>query len=106
MPWLMLGLAIGTEVFGTVMLKASAGFTKFWPGVGVVVGYALAFIFLAQALKTIGVGTAYAIWSGVGTVGVVIAGMWLFGEVLNAWAIVGITLIIVGVVVLNVAAAH
>ena len=106
MPWILLVLAIGSEVFGTVMLKASDGFTRWLPVAGVIVGYALSFLFLGLALKDIGVGAAYAIWSGLGTIGIVIAGYFLFGEQLNSWGYVGIAVIIAGVIILNVSNAH
>lgn len=106
MPWVLLVLAIGSEVFGTAMLKASDGFSRWLPIVGVVAGYALSFLFLGLALKDIGVGVAYAIWSGLGTIGIVIVGYWLFGEQLNSWGYVGVAMIIAGVIVLNVSGAH
>jgi small multidrug resistance pump len=105
-PWFLLVLAIGSEVFGTVMLKASDGFSKWPPIVGVILGYALSFLFLGLALKDIGVGVAYAIWSGLGTIGIVIAGYFLFGEQLNTWGYVGISVIIAGVIILNVSGTH
>lgn len=106
MPWVLLVLAIVSEVFGTAMLKASDGFTKWLPVAGVIAGYALSFLFLGFALKDIGVGVAYAIWSGLGTVGIVIAGYFIFGEQLNTWGYVGIAVIIAGVIILNVSGAH
>lgn len=106
MPWFLLVLAIVSEVFGTAMLKASDGFTKWVPIAGVILGYGLSFLFLGFALKDIGVGVAYAIWSGLGTVGIVIAGYFLFGEQLNTWGYVGIGVIIAGVIILNVSGAH
>ena len=106
MPWFLLVLAIGSEVFGTAMLKASEGFSKWLPIVGVVIGYGLSFLVLGLALKDIGVGVAYAIWSGLGTIGIVIAGYFLFGEQLNTWGYVGIGVIIAGVIILNVSGAH
>lgn len=106
MPWVLLILAISSEVFGTVMLKASEGFSRWLPVAGVVVGYGLSFLFLGLALKDIGVGVAYAIWSGLGTIGIVIAGYFLFGEQLNTWGYVGIAVIIAGVIILNVSGAH
>lgn len=106
MPWVLLVLAISSEVLGTVMLKASEGFSKWTPVVGVVLGYALSFLFLGLALKDIGVGVAYAIWSGLGTIGIVIAGYVLFGEQLTIWGYVGIAVIIAGVIILNVGSVH
>jgi small multidrug resistance pump len=106
---LVLLLAILTEVVGTVALKASEGFTRLGPNVLVVVGYGLSFYLLALALKQIPLGIAYAIWSGLGTAGAVVAGMLLWRESLNLAGVVGILLIVAGVVLLNLfsgASAH
>jgi small multidrug resistance pump len=106
---LILLLAILSEVVGTVALKASEGFARLGPNVLVVVGYGLSFYLLAQALKQIPLGIAYAIWSGLGTAGAVVAGILLWRESLNLAGVMGILLIIIGVILLNVfsgAAAH
>ncbi|MEN9464737.1 MAG: hypothetical protein RL217_918 [Pseudomonadota bacterium] len=88
MNWLYLALAIFSEIVATSFLKPAAGFTKLWPSLVVILGYGLAFFFLSLTLRSIPVGVAYAIWSGVG--------------------IAAISLIVAGVVVLNVfsKAAH
>jgi len=106
MAWVFLGGAIALEVFGTIMLKVSDGFTKWLPAVGVVTGYVLSFVLLALALRTIGLSTAYAIWAGIGTVGAVLAGVLIFGERLPILAVLGIGLVVIGVVLLNVAVPH
>ena len=98
---LILLLAIVSEVVGTVALKASEGFVRLGPTVLVVVGYGLTFYFLGLALKQIPLGVAYAIWSGLGTAGAVIAGVLLWRESLSPAGIVGIALIIAGVLILN-----
>jgi small multidrug resistance pump len=98
---LILFLAILSEVVGTVALKASEGFARLGPNVLVVVGYGLSFYLLAQALRQIPLGIAYAIWSGLGTAGAVVAGLLLWRESLNLAGVVGILLIIVGVILLN-----
>jgi small multidrug resistance pump len=106
---LILFLAILSEVVGTVALKASEGFARLGPNVLVVVGYGLSFYLLAQALRQIPLGVAYAIWSGLGTAGAVIAGLLLWRESLNLAGILGILLILIGVIVLNIfagTAAH
>lgn len=95
-------LAIISELVATTSLKLSEGFTKLVPSLTVIVGYGVAFYLMSQALKlSMPVGTAYAIWSGVGTVGIAILGVFLFRESLDFARIVGITLIIAGVLVLN-----
>jgi small multidrug resistance pump len=98
---LILVLAILSEVVGTVALKASEGFVRFGPIALVVVGYGLSFYFLALALKQIPLGVAYAIWSGLGTAGAVVAGVLLWRESLTLAGVAGIVLIIAGVILLN-----
>jgi small multidrug resistance pump len=100
---LLLILAIASEVAGTAGLKASEGFARLGPSALAVLGYALAFYFLAQSLKYIPLGVAYAIWSGLGTVGSVLLGLLIWNEILGPVHIFGIALIVGGVVVLNVA---
>ena len=105
-PLLLLGLAIAFEVVATTSLKLSQGFTRPLPSVIVVVGYGAAFWLLGQALRSLPVSLCYAIWSGVGTVGVAILGVWLFREPLSLQLVVGIALVIAGVILLNGAHAH
>ena len=100
--WILLAVAIVSEVIATSCLKATEGFTRFWPSVIVVAGYLLAFYFLSLTLKTIPVGVAYAIWSGVGVVLIALSG-WLFlGQSLDMPAVIGLALIVSGVIVINV----
>ena len=100
--WIALGIAIVSETIATSAMKASEGFTKLVPSVIVVVGYVIAFYFLSVTLKSIPVGVAYAIWSGVGIVLVSLAGWLVFGQKLDAPALIGIALIAAGVIVMNV----
>lgn len=100
--WLLLSIAIIAEVFGTSFLKSSEGFTKFWPSVAVIVGYVVAFYFLSLSLKVIPVGIAYAIWAGIGVVLIALIGWIVFSQKLDMPAIIGISMILGGVVVLNV----
>lgn len=99
--WLFLGTAIISEVIATSALKASDGFSRFWPSVIVVLGYAVSFYLLSLTLKTLPVGIAYAIWSGLGIVLISLIGIVLFGQKLDAPAVIGMGLIIAGVVVMN-----
>ena len=89
MAWMLVGLAIAAEVTGTLALRASNGFTRLWPSVLVVVGYAIAFYLLSQSLKTLGVGPVYATWAGLGTVGAALGGYLLFAERLTPLTVVG-----------------
>ncbi|MBA3687996.1 MAG: multidrug efflux SMR transporter [Chloroflexi bacterium] len=100
-PALWLALAIGSEIIATVSLKLSNGFTRPGPAVVVVAGYALSFYALSITLRTIPLGVVYAIWSGVGTAAIVVIGLFLFRETLDAAKVVGIGLIIAGVVMLS-----
>ena len=102
---LYLALAIASEVAGTAGLKASEGFGRIGPSLLALLGYALAFYFLSQSLKYLPLGVAYAIWSGLGTVGSVVLGVLIWREVLGPAHLLGIALIVAGVVVLNVAPA-
>ncbi|PQA36940.1 DMT family transporter [Amnimonas aquatica] len=99
--WLFLSVAIVSEVVATSALKAAEGFTRLWPSLLVVGGYALAFYFLSLTLRTLPVAVAYAIWSGVGVALVTLAAWLLYGQRLDAAAIIGLSLIVAGVVVLN-----
>jgi small multidrug resistance pump len=100
--WLFLGIAIVAEVVATSGLKASEGFTKLWPSLLVIAGYAVAFYFLSITLKEIPVGVAYAIWAGMGVVLVTLIGWLIYGQSLDAASVIGMALIISGVVVINV----
>jgi small multidrug resistance pump len=101
-PWLLLTVAIVSEVIATSALRATDGFTRLWPSLIVIAGYGVAFFFLAQALRTLPVGVAYAVWSGAGTALIALIGWRFMGQPLDAWALLGIGLIVAGVIVLNV----
>ncbi|HEY8997664.1 MAG TPA: multidrug efflux SMR transporter [Edaphobacter sp.] len=101
MNYLWLAGAILSEVIATSSLKASNGFTRLLPSILVVVGYGTAFYCLSQTLKTIPVGVAYAIWSGLGTVLIALVGLVLYKQRLDAAAVAGMGLIIAGVLVMN-----
>jgi small multidrug resistance pump len=102
MGHLYLALAILAEVAATSALKASQEFTKLIPSLIVVIGYGVAFYLLTLVLRTIPVGIAYALWSGVGIILVAIIGAILYNQIPDFPAIIGIVLIVVGVVVINV----
>lgn len=101
MVYLYLGIAIVGEVVATSALKASESFTKPLPSLLVVAGYGVAFYFLSVCLKSINVGVAYAIWSGLGLVLVSTTAAVLYKQVPDGWAILGMALIVAGVLVLN-----
>jgi len=100
-PGLFLALAILFEAAATISLRATDGFTRLLPSVGVVVGYSLAFLCLAHSLKAIPVGIAYATWAGAGTVCVAAAAWYVYEEAPSAMAIIGMALIVAGVALVN-----
>ncbi len=101
--FLLLSLAILAEVGATLALRVSDGFSRPMPSVIVVVGYGISFWLLALALKDIPISLTYAIWSGVGTALVAVAGVLAFGETMNAMKLASLTIIVLGVVGLSAA---
>lgn len=99
--YLFLGIAIVAEVLATTALKASDGFSRFWPSVAVVLGYGVAFYCLALTLKSLPTGIAYAIWSGVGIVLISLLGWVVHRQALDTAALLGMGLILAGVLVIN-----
>lgn len=99
--WIALGVAIAAEVVGTSALKASEGFTRLWPSALVVTGYAVAFYCLSLVLRTIPVGVAYAIWSGLGIVLITLVAWVLYDQTIDLAGLLGMALIVAGVLVLN-----
>ncbi|MEF2230988.1 MAG: SMR family transporter [Pseudodesulfovibrio sp.] len=101
MGYLYLSMAIVAEVIGTSALNASQGFTRLRPGIIAIAAYGVSLYLLSIVLKTIPVGIAYAIWSGVGISLVVVIGAIWFDQLPDIPAIVGIMMIMTGVVVIN-----
>ena len=101
MAYLYLAIAILAEVIGTSALKASKEFSSLVPSLIVMVGYAVAFYFMTLALRSIPLGITYAVWSGIGIVLIAIAGVFLYKEIPDLPAIIGMGLIISGVVVIH-----
>lgn len=99
--WTYLAIAIVAEVIATSALTASSGLTKPLPSVVVVLGYGIAFWFLSMSLRSIPVGIAYALWSGVGIVLISLIGWLLFEQSLDLAAVAGMTLIVAGVTVIH-----
>ena len=101
MSYLYLALAIVGEVIGSSLLKASEGFSKLYPTIGVIIAFGGCFFFLSLSLKTFPLNTAYALWAGLGLVLTTVISVLVWKEKLNMASIAGITLILVGVVILN-----
>ena len=102
MGYVYLGIAIIAEVIATSALKASNNFTNFLPSLLVVVGYGLAFYMLSLVLKTMNVGTTYAIWAGLGIVLVSLLSAVMYKQFPDLPAIIGMGLIVSGVLIINV----
>ncbi|ALN92249.1 MULTISPECIES: quaternary ammonium compound efflux SMR transporter SugE [Lysobacter] len=103
MPWVLLVFAGLFEVGWAIGLKYTEGFSKLWPSVGTIAAMIVSLGLLGVAMKSLPVGTAYAVWVGVGAVGTVILGMVLFNEPANALRIVSVLLIVAGLVGLKLA---
>ena len=104
MAWLELLVAGGLEVFWSTFLKLSEGFTRPVYSVVAVVGMILSFIFLSQATKVLPLGTAYAIWTGIGAVGAVIVGIIVFKEPVTAVRMLFVVLLLTGIIGLKATA--
>ena len=102
MGYWYLALAIGAEVIATLALKASHGFSHLTSSIVCLIGYAVAFYFLALVLKTVPVGIAYAIWAGMGIVLIASISAVMYKQIPDFPAIIGMLLILAGVVVINV----
>ena len=98
MNWLFLIIAIVGEVIGTTALKSTHGFTRLWPSVFTLVAMGGSVGLLGLALRTLPLGTAYAVWTGIGTVGTAIAGIVMLGEPAGVLRMVSIGLIVAGIV--------
>ncbi|HZN85053.1 MAG TPA: multidrug efflux SMR transporter [Mycobacterium sp.] len=98
MPWLVLICAGLLEIVWATALKQSDGFSRLWPSVIGVGGAVLSFVLLAIALRHLPAGTGYAVWVGIGAVGVVIAGVVVFGEAASAARLLFLSIIVVGIV--------
>ncbi|WP_343236714.1 multidrug efflux SMR transporter [Stenotrophomonas aracearum] len=99
--WIYLAVAILSEVIATSALKASEGFSKVGPSILVVFFYGVSFYCLSQTLKSVPVGVAYAIWSGVGIVFITLVAWVLHGQKIDLWGVIGMAMITGGVVVMN-----
>ena len=99
---LFLIVAVILETAGTTALQASQQFSRLWPSLGAIVAYAGAFYFLGMTLKFMPVGIVYALWSGLGITFIAIIGFFFFGQRLDLPAILGLSLIIIGIVVIQV----
>ncbi|MED4877895.1 quaternary ammonium compound efflux SMR transporter SugE [Anoxybacillus geothermalis] len=98
MAWLFLVIAGLFEVVWAIALKYTAGFTRLWPSVVTIAGMAASFYFLSMATKTLPIGTAYAVWTGIGAMGAVIIGMLFLNEPVTVPRIIFLLFILVGLI--------
>jgi quaternary ammonium compound-resistance protein SugE len=103
MDWFILFIAGLLEVCWAIGLKYTDGFTKFWPSVATIVSMVASFVLLGLAMKNLPVGTAYAVWVGIGALGTAILGIVLFGESAQMLKILSLILICAGIVGLKLA---
>ena len=103
MNWLILLLAGLLEIAWAIGLKYSEGFTRFWPSVWTAITMLASMVLLAIAMKSLPVGTAYAVWVGIGAVGTVVLGIVLFNESADFWRLASVALIVAGIIGLKLA---
>ena len=103
MAWIFLIGAGLFEIVWAAALKSTHGFTRLWPSMLTIGAMAISFWMLALALRTLPIGTAYAVWTGIGTVGTVVLGILLFGEAATAMRLACVGLILAGIVGLKIA---
>ncbi len=106
MEWVFLVIAGGLEVFWSTCMKYSEGFTDLKFSILTVVGMIFSFLFLSQATKSLPLGTAYAVWTGIGALGAVIVGIVLFKEPVTAARIFFVSLLLIGIVGLKATSGH
>jgi quaternary ammonium compound-resistance protein SugE len=102
MSWILLILAAVLEVVWAIGLKYTQGFTKLWPSLWTALAMVGSMVLLAWAARSLPIGTAYAVWTGIGAAGTAIMGVYLFGEPASAARVTGLALIVLGVILLKV----
>lgn len=105
MTWLILVIAGLFETAWAIGLKYTDGFSRFWPSFWTIVAMVISVWLLGLSVKTLPVGTAYAIWVGIGAVGTVILGIWLFNEPVSPLRMISLLLIVAGIIGLKLASA-
>ena len=105
MAWIVLFIAGLLETGWAIGLKYTEGFTRFWPSVGTAISMVLSVVLLGWAMRSLPVGTAYAVWTGIGAVGTVVLGIVLFGEPANAARLACVALIVAGIIGLKFTSA-
>lgn len=106
MTWLVLIIAGLFETAWAIGLKYTEGFSRFWPSFWTIIAMVISVWLLGLSVKALPVGTAYAVWVGIGAVGTVLLGMWLFQEPVNPLRVISLLLIIAGIIGLKLASQH
>jgi quaternary ammonium compound-resistance protein SugE len=106
MAWIILLVAGVLEVVWAFLMKSSEGFTRLWPTIGTLVFMAASFGLLSHAMKTLPMGTAYVIWTGIGALGALMVGIVILGEQVNAMRVGGAALILCGMVALKLGSSQ
>lgn len=106
MAWFLLLAAGLSEIAFAISLKYNAGFTKLWPSLGTFISGGCSFYLLVLAIKTLPLGTAYAVWTGMGAVGVAILGIFLFKESIDWYRLLSILLVVAGIIGLKLTDSH
>lgn len=104
MPWIFLLLAGAFEIAWAIGLKYSAGFSRLWPSLGSLAAMAVSVLLLAVAAKQLPIGTAYAVWTGIGAIGTALLGMLLFGDAVTPWRLGCLGLLLLGMIGLKLEA--
>ena len=105
-PWIILFASIACGSFGTICLKLSNGFRKLWAVIGMGIGYGFSFSGLTLVLNRIDIGIGYAVWSGLSTVIIALAGVLFLKETINLKKIISLLLIVIGIVGLQLSSTH
>lgn len=98
MSWILLFVAGFFEIIWAVGLKFTDGFTRFWPSLGTITALVISFVLLGLATKSLPIGTAYAVWTGIGAVGTVLCGIFFLGEAFTPMRMISVALIFMGIV--------
>lgn len=104
--WALLLAAGASEIVWLVCMRFSDGFTRLWPSIGVVASGGLSLILAAQAVRVLPIGTAYAVWTGIGAAGAALVGMLVFGESRNLIRIASLMMVVIGLIGLKLGGSH
>lgn len=101
MAWIALVVAGLLEIVWATAMKQSQGFTRLWPSVITITGMVISFALLSWSMRTLPLGTAYMVWTGIGAVGAFVLGIWVFGEAASAMRVLAAVMIVGGLVLMK-----